>query len=92
MKLFSIVLLAFASFSALADESDTLAGSDGTLDRIEAFCKQEYKREPSLIHTCMNSQMGALRDIESYQMRKWPNIGEDHPVTRLLKESASLVS
>jgi|AntDeeMinimDraft_6_1070357.scaffolds.fasta_scaffold12692_2 hypothetical protein len=88
MKLISIVLLAFASFTALADDSETLADSDGTLDRIEAFCKQEYKREPSLIHACMNNQMGSLRDIESYQMRKWPDIAEDHPVTRLLKDSA----
>lgn len=88
MKYLRILFFIFVSYSAFAGDSDTLADSKGTLDRVEAFCKQEYKREPSLILTCMNTQMGALRDIESYQMRKWSGIGEDHPVTRLLKESA----
>lgn len=84
---YPITLILCAS-CCYADDSDTLEESKGTVDLIQAFCQQEYKREPSVISTCINHQLAALRDIESYQMRKWPGIGEDHPVTRLLKDAA----
>jgi hypothetical protein len=86
MNKYIIALLVFASFSALAEESDTFTESD-VIDRVMVFCKQEYKREPSLIGACANSQMRAFHGVESYIESNWPNIGENHPVTRLLMAS-----
>ncbi len=91
MKRLMISTLLLICGAAMAGESNNFTESD-RIDRVIAFCKQEYKREPSLIDACVNSQLRAMHGIKSYVGENWPGVGEDHPVTRLLIASLERAS
>jgi hypothetical protein len=87
MKYLILFMTLLICSAAIAEESDTFTESE-SIDRVIAFCKQEYKREPSLIEACVTSQLRAMHGLESYVRENWSGIGEDHPVMRLLVASS----
>lgn len=92
ITILNLFLIVTPSIYADSEAIEQLADHPMTLKRVEAYCLQEYKNESKLITTCMNSQMYSLRQIEGYQIKRYPNINEEHPVSRILKDSMNKAS
>jgi len=83
MRVLLIFMVMLYSFAVQAKGYDTLGANPKTIKIVGMYCKQEYQSEPKLISICQTTQMAALGAVESYQMKKWPNLKKDSPVHRL---------
>ena len=87
-KICIAAILMFITFTAYTSENKTLSNSPGTVARIEKFCHQTHWRNSTLIPLCMQQQIESIALLENYQLNNYPNIGDDHPVNRILMKAA----
>lgn len=56
---------------------------------IDKFCHEKHWRNQRLIYPCVDQQLSALSSIETYQVRNYPNVSDNHPVNMILVQAVT---